>query len=156
MPREGGQEARGIGVVAVQRAVGAENDRVHGLQQPGGVGEGALGGEKAVGRLLVGNGDVEAAEFLFAQRFKRARNVAGPDIEQGIVRAHPEGLERGIVHERGKGMADGMAEEGERRGAGFLHGRKAWLISARRESEKRNQSAGRRMTTNSPLREWVA
>ena len=59
-----------------------------------------FGGEEAVGRFLVGDGDVESAEFFLAEFIKRAWDVAGLNIEERIMRGQTDGFERGVVHRR--------------------------------------------------------
>lgn len=87
-------------------------DGVHRARLHGGGGERAARRQPGVDGLLVGDGDVPAPEAFFDEEFQRFLQPFRRGVEGGVAGGDPRLREGGGVHAGGKGVADGVAQDG--------------------------------------------
>jgi hypothetical protein len=112
-----GDEARPVGVVGVDLAVLAEDQRVGCPDQCRPVGDHV--GDLEDG-LLVRDGDVAADEAEFREGAEEAGEVDGGDVDRNVVALYAVALQPVAVQRRAAAVGDGVAEDGGKRDAGMV------------------------------------
>jgi hypothetical protein len=116
---DGGGEAVAVGVEALPAAFAP----AEGVDGADGTSRGIDLGDAVERDDFVGNGEVDAAEFLRVQKVERLREIVGMDLETEVLPIGEAGVgagefgQRGVVHRRADRVFDRVTEDGER-GAG--------------------------------------
>lgn len=80
----------------------------------------SVSSQSAPGSLLVGNGHVGADEPLVPDQAHHVREFLRRRLDAYVARLDARGIQRGLLHGRRFGMVDGVADDGQSGGNGFV------------------------------------